>query len=164
MSKRHNLREFQQRVLDRLNDQSESAARVSMLGVEIAGRRCLVDMVDISEALPLPRLTRVPLTRTWFRGVMNVRGRLYGVVDMAAYRHGKPVSGDNSNRALLIAERHDLNAALLVDRVLGLRDVRNWQHSAQGGRVEYQDGQGERWHRLDVVGLIGQPEFLQVGI
>lgn len=164
MSRRHNLREFQQRVIDRLQNQDASAARASMLGVQIAGRRWLVDMVDISEALPLPHLTKVPLTKPWFRGVINVRGNLYGVIDMAAYRHGSSVAADAKNRALLVAERYAFNAALLVDRVLGLRDVRNWQQSERDGQIDYQDGQGESWRKLDVPGLLEQAEFLQIGI
>lgn len=163
MSKRHNLREFQQRVLDRLQDQGATATRASMLGVQIAGRRWLVSMVDISEVLPLPHLTSVPLTKRWFRGVINVRGNLYGAIDMAAYRHGVAISGEVTNRALLVAERHAFNAALLVDRVLGLRDVRNWQQSERDGQAEYQDGQGESWHKLDVPGLLDQAEFMQIG-
>mgnify|MGYP003466077198 CR=1 FL=1 len=84
MSKRLNLREFQQNLIDRLRVKDLSAARVDTLGVQIAGRNWLVDMVDISEVLPLPALTAVPFTRPWFRGVANVRGNLYSVVDMAA--------------------------------------------------------------------------------
>lgn len=164
MSKRHNLREFQQRVLDRLQDQGATATRASMLGVQIAGRRWLVSMIDISEVLPLPPLTQVPLTKPWFTGVMNVRGNLYGVIDIAAYRHGSGISADAKNRALLVAERYAFNAALLVDRVLGLRDVRNWQHVDRDGQIEYQDGQGESWRKLDVPGLLEQAEFLQIGI
>lgn len=164
MSKRHNLREFQQRVMDRLQDHTASATRASMLGVQIAGRRWLVDMVDISEVLPLPHLTKVPFTKSWFRGVMNVRGNLYGVIDMAVYQHDSGVSGVATNRVLLISERYAFNAALLVDRVLGLRDVRNWQKSEREGQAEYQDGQGANWRKLEVPDLLEQAEFLQIGV
>lgn len=164
MSKRHNLREFQQRLLDRLQDKEATAARVSMLGVQIAGQRWLVDMADISEVLPLPRLSKVPFTKHWFRGVINVRGNLYGVIDMAAYPQGSLISGVSANRVLLVADRYAFNVALLVERVLGLRDVRNWQKSEREGLTEFQDGQGASWRKLEVSGLFGQVEFLQVGV
>lgn len=164
MSKRHNLRDFQQRVIDRLQDKEATAARVSMLGVQIAGQRWLVDMADISEVLPLPRLSKVPFTKPWFRGVINVRGNLYGVIDMAAYQHGSGVSGVGANRVLLVAERYAFNVSLLVERVLGLRDVRNWQQSEREGLTEYRDGQGSGWRKLEVPGLFEQAEFLQVGV
>lgn len=164
MSKRLNLREFQQGLSNRIQAKDRGAGQVSTLGVQIAGQNWLVDMGDISEVLPLPPLTSVPLSKPWFRGVANVRGNLYCVADMALYQRKAAVSGDIANRVLLVAERHGFNAALLVDRVLGLRDARAWQQSETGGQFEYRDNQGNLWHKLDVAGLLGQPEFLQVAI
>ena len=79
MSKRLNLREFQQNLIDRLQAKDMSEERVSTLGVQIAGRNWLVDLADIGEVLPLPKLISVPFTKPWFRGVANVRGNLYAV-------------------------------------------------------------------------------------
>jgi len=172
MSKRLNLREFQQNLIDRLQATDMSVDRVFTLGVQIDGRNWLVDMVDISEVLPLPQLTSVPFTKPWFRGVANVRGNVYGVIDMAAYEHsGAPLrlgsgraSGEANNRVLLVAERYAFNAALLVDRVLGLRDPRRWRQSEADGQIEYHDEHGTPWHKLDVPGLLEQAEFLQIGV
>ena len=164
MSKRLNLREFQQNLIDRLQATDMSVERVSTLGVQINGRNWLVDMVDIGEVLPLPPLTVVPFTKPWFRGVANVRGNLFGVIDMAAYEHSGAASGDINNRILLVAERHAFNVALLVDRVLGSRDARRWLQSEVDGQIEYHDEQGTSWHRLDVPGLLEQAEFLQIGV
>ena len=164
MSKRLNLREFQQNLIDRLQATDMSVERVSTLGVQIDGRNWLVDMVDIGEVLPLPPLTGVPFTKPWFRGVANVRGNLFGVIDMAAYEHSGAASGDINNRVLLVAERHAFNVALLVDRVLGSRDARRWLQSEVDGQIEYHDEQGTSWHKLDVSGLLEQAEFLQIGV
>lgn len=164
MSKRLNLREFQQGLLDRLQATDTSEARVSTLGVQIAGRNWLVEMGDIAEVMPLPRLTLVPFTKPWFRGVANVRGNLYGVIDMAAYERSGVASGDINNRVLLVAGRHAINAALLVDAVLGLRDARTWRQSEGFDKqTEYYDEHGASWRKLDVHGLVEQAEFLQIG-
>jgi twitching motility protein PilI len=164
MSKRLNLREFQQSLIDRLQETDTSEERVSTLGVQIGGQNWLVDMTDISEVLPLPQLTIVPFTKPWFRGVANVRGNLYGVIDMATYQHSGAASGDVNNRVMLVAERYAFNAALLVDRVLGLRDPRRWRQSGVDGQIEYQDEQGTVWRKLDIPGLLEQAEFLQIGV
>lgn len=164
MSKRLNLREFQQNLIDRLQAKDMSDERVSTLGVQIAGRNWLVDLKDIGEVLPLPKLISVPFTRPWFLGVANVRGKLYSVADMAAYENSGSASGDINNRVMLVAERFAFNAALLVDRVLGLRDARGWRQSEVDGQIVYQDEQGTHWHRLDVPGLLEQAEFLQIGV
>jgi twitching motility protein PilI len=163
MAKRLTLREFQQNLIDQLQAENLSAARVSMLGVQIAGQNRLVDMTDVAEVLPLPLLTVVPFTKPWFRGVANVRGNLYGVVDVAAYLKIGAASGDINNRILLVAGRYSFNVALLVENVLGLRDVRTWQQIEVEGQIEYQDEHGILWRKLDVSALLEQAEFLQIG-
>lgn len=163
MANRLTLREFQQNLIDQLQAENLSAERVSMLGVQISGKYRLVDMVDVAEVSPLPSLTVVPYTKPWFRGVVNVRGNLYGVVDIAAYLQTGAASGDINNRILLVAGRYSFNVALLVDNVLGLRDVRTWQHNEVDGQIEYQDEHGILWRKLDVSALLAQAEFLQIG-
>jgi twitching motility protein PilI len=113
--------------------------------------------------LSLPPLAPVPLTKQWFCGVANVRGNLYCVADMAAFLHQGAASGALANRLLLVAERYAVNAALLVDKVFGLRDARNWQKDALQ-TDQYFDEQGVAWRKLNVAGLIEQPDFLQIGI
>lgn len=162
MSKRLNLREFQQRLSNRLQDKDLLAAQIPTLGLQIAGQNWLVDMVDVSEVLPLPQLTVVPFAKPWFRGVANVRGNLYGVTDMAAYQRSGMASGEAGNRVLLVAERYAFNAALLVDRVLGLRDARTWLQNETDGQIVYHDEQGMLWRKLDIPGLLEQAEFLQI--
>jgi len=172
MSKRLNLLEFQQKLIERLQVQDTSAAKVTTLGVQIAGSNWLIDMPDISVVLLLPRLTIVPFTKPWFRGMANIHGNLYSVVDMAAYHHSVGVSqigaaqasGEVGNRVLLVAERFAFNVALLVDRVLGLHDTQNWGRNETDGQYEYIDEQGASWRKLDVKGLLEQQEFLQIGI
>lgn len=161
MAKRTNLREFQQSLNDRMQDQTRKGSQLSLLGVEIAGLNYLVEMTDVSEVMPLPPLTAVPLTRPWFRGVANVRGNLYCVTDVAEFLNIGAATGALTNRLLLVAERHAVNAALLVGRVFGLRDTARWQRDASG---QFFDEQGAAWRKLDVAGMLGRPEFLQIGI
>jgi twitching motility protein PilI len=164
MSKRLSLREFQQGLIDRLQTSDVSGSRVTTLGVQIAGRNWLVDMSDIAEVLPLPPLTIVPFTKPWFRGMANIRGNLYGIIDMAGYEHSGMASGDINNRVLLLAAKHAINAGLLVDAVLGLRDAQAWRQSEGIDRqIEYYDENGAPWRKLDVHGLIEQAEFMQIG-
>ncbi|HEU0234651.1 MAG TPA: chemotaxis protein CheW [Gallionella sp.] len=162
MSKRLNLREFQQDLIDRMQAKDRAGDQISTLGVQIAEQNWLVDMLDVSGVLPLPPLSAAPLTKPWFLGVINVRGMLYGVSDMAAYQQKGKASGAAANRVLLVAERHAFNAALLVDRVLGLRNARLWAQNEVDGQVQYHDEQGNFWRKLDIVGLLGRPDFLQI--
>lgn len=163
MAKRFSLREFQQDVLNRLQQQVATGERISTLGLQVGQMRMLVDMADISEVLEMPRLTVVPLTKSWYRGVANVRGNIYGIVDMAAFLGQGDTVQDANTRVLLLGQKFAFNAGLLVTRVLGLRNANAWQRSEQDGVVSYQDAEGQTWTKLEIKQLLQQPEFLQIG-
>ena len=162
MSKRLNLRDFQQNLSARLQEEADSSRHISTLGVQIASEYWLVDMVDISEVLPAMKSTVLPMSKVWVIGMVNVRGNLYCVADIAAFLGKGRVSGEVQNRMLLIADQHRFNAALLVEKVLGLRDTTNWRFDA--GQGCYFDEHGIVWRKLDVPGLLSQAEFLQIGV
>lgn len=164
MSKRFNLREFQQSVLDRMQAQAAGgSSRVSTLGVQVGEESWLVDMADINEVMSPPPLTRVPLTKPWYCGVANVRGNLYSIVDMGLYNGGAEIPLEGQSRVLLVGQKFAFNAGLLVSRVLGLRNATEWERTEQGGKVLLRDGSGQVWHKLEMAQLLQQPEFLQIG-
>ena len=164
MSKRFNLREFQQTVLDRLQAQVAGGSNpASTLGVQVGDEFWLVDMSDINEVLPPPPLTQVPLTKPWYCGVANVRGNLYGIIDLSVYTGSAPIPQEGQSRVLLVGQKFAFNAGLLVSRVLGLRNVTDWQRSEHDGETSLQDGNGQVWRKLEMAKLLQQPEFLQIG-
>ena len=44
----------------------------------------ILALADAVEVLPVPKLTRAPLSKSSYAGLANVRGNLYSVVDFAA--------------------------------------------------------------------------------
>lgn len=163
MSKRFNLREFQQDLLTRIHAQTGSSGQSAMLGVQVGATYCLLDMLDVAEVLPVPPLTVVPLTQAWYCGVANVRGNLYGVVDLCAYLGQGETRRESETRVLLLSSKFAFGAGLLVARVLGLRDTGAWKQIERDGLPCYQDETGRLWRKLDIAGLLEQPEFLQIG-
>lgn len=164
MSKRLDLRQFQQNLSNRMQEQILAGERVSALGVQIGPELWLVEMSDIGEVQPVPHMTAVPLAKTWYCGVANVRGNLYSIVDMAAYMGSEGIPRHGRSRILLIAPRHAFNTGLLVNRVLGLRNPRNWRRHETDDKVLYEDSSGQVWRHLSIQGLLRQPEFVQAGI
>lgn len=164
MSKRFDLREFQQQLLSRLQEQKTKTAQVSTLGVQVGQENWLVDMPDISEVLSLPMLTPVPLTKPWYCGIANVRGNLYSIIDFGIYTGGTPILHEGQSRVLLVGQKFAFNAGLLVSRVLGLRNSKDWKPIEQDGATLLQDEFGQTWRKLDVPALLEQAEFLQIGI
>jgi len=165
MSKRFSLREFQQGILDRIQHQETLATeRAATLGIQVGQGLWLIEMQDISEVLPPPQVTPVPLTQPWYRGVANVRGNLYSISDLAAFMGAGETQTDNQARVLLANPKLDCNVGLLVTRVLGLRDTKAWSHEVLDSEEQYRDEQGQMWRKLDLAQLVQQPDFLQVGV
>ena len=94
-----------------------------LLGVQSGADFWLLKLSDSGEIVPLTPLAEVPLTRPWFAGIANIRGNLNSVVDFAAFRGAEPTVQNAGARLLLIGTRYGSNAALLVTRLLGLRNI-----------------------------------------
>ena len=164
MSKRFNLREFQQGLLDRMQVQAASGNQIATLGILIGHENWLVDMEDISEVLSLPQLTTVPLTKSWYCGVANVRGNIFSITDLGAFMDCGATPHDMQSRVLLVGQKFNSNTGFLVAKVLGLRNAKDWQQSEQNGELIYEDSAGQQWRKLDIKNLIQQPEFIQIGL
>lgn len=137
-----------------------------MLGLQTPAESWLVELADTGEVLPVPPVTPVPLTRAWHRGLVNVRGNLYDVVDFSLFQSGEAIAPGGSARILLIGSQHGHGVALLFSRATGLRspdeftrdetpDDRPWVDSVLC------DVQGHRWLKLDVANLVRTSSFLE---
>ena len=122
MARRTGLREFQLSVAERLRTASAHAALASKLGFQVGGENWFVSLHHVSEVIPVPQSVQVPLTNPWFRGVANIRGNLYGIVDFASYQGGDPIASGMERRVILISDRLLGGSGLLVSRMLGLRN------------------------------------------
>jgi twitching motility protein PilI len=167
MAQRISLRDYQRELAERLRD-ADSARSASKLGVQVGAQSWLIDLAEAGEVIPVPPITTVPLTRAWFRGVANVRGNLYSVVDFAAFLGAGAAAVSGQARLVLLGERFRSAAALLVDRSLGLRNpaqlrAREPAPSRRAWlRAEYDDDSGGHWRELDVAELVRHSEFLAV--
>lgn len=75
----------------------------------------------VREVLPAPdQITRIPGSKTWLRGIANVRGQLLTIVDLRAFLGSGTVSADRRTRMLVLASR-EVPTAVIVDEVLGFR-------------------------------------------
>lgn len=168
--RRSRLRRYQAQLLERMHAaQSGTLAAGRQLGVQLGDVRCLLDLTQVSEIVPLQPLTPVPLTHDWYLGLANIRGNLTGVVDLARYCGEPAVAAGGECRIVTFAPALGLQGGLLVSRVLGLRDVEAMQRDAVDPALspwcaqQYTDQEGQRWTRLDLALLVHEDRFLQVG-
>ena len=168
MAARISLRDYQRELAARLQSAASRHA-ASKLGLQVGAESWLVDLAEAAEVVPVPPITPVPLARPWFRGVANIRGNLYGVVDFSAFLGGAPAAASEQARLLLLSERFRMGCALLVDRSLGLRNPEELRPVAAQAprppwlRAEYGGAEGARWKELSVAQLVQQAEFLAAG-
>lgn len=170
MSRKSSLRDFQSYLSARLSDAAQGQGTSSWLGLDVGGEPWLIDLSDGGEIVQAPQLLPVPLTRSWFAGVANVRGSLYAVTDFSAFLGGRAVQVNANARLLLVGARHGSNAALLVPRMLGLRKPELFTAQAEEasapawGRQRFADAEGKVWKKLQVRELLADREFMNVGL
>jgi len=170
MAKRISLREFQQNLVHRLSEAAAATeAPSARLGVEVGGENWLLRLEEAGEVMPVPPIARVPLTRGWYRGLTNIRGNLYSVVDLAAFQGGADTTLTPDCRLILVAERFSMSAALLVGRMLGLRNINALEAQSDAAprpwvSGSYRDGDGQVWRELGMGGLVYHNDFLQAGL
>lgn len=95
----------------------------------LAGNRYLVPASVVREVEEIRAVTPVPATPSWLRGVMNLRGTILGVIDLAHFLGLLPAAGA-STEALICAPQSagreaddDLLLALAVDAVSTIRSL-----------------------------------------
>ena len=174
MANRAALRELQTRLASRLQAARTEGMSISWLAVKARGSHYLLPLVQSGEIFPLVNLQRVPYCRTWFSGVVNLRGGLFGVVDLAAFMavDGAIARSDQSLAEASVVTLNaalDVNCALMVDSLEGLRNAQAFTSSAGpsadapsyfGNR--YIDASGITWQEVNVQSLASLPQFLSI--
>lgn len=141
----------------------------SGVGFRIGGQHYVAALGEITEIMTWPAVSRVPHTRSWVRGLANVRGNLLPILDLSAFLGRGEVAPSRLARVLVI-EQDGVNAGLLVDEVLGMRQflTEDWRADvdADAGLRAFLDGRfssGEgEWPKFSMVALARHPRFLSV--
>ncbi|MBT2334359.1 chemotaxis protein CheW [Variovorax paradoxus] len=176
MANRDALRAFQSRLASRLQAARTTGVAAAWLAVEAGEGKYLFPLGHAGEIFPWVPPQPVPYTQPWFLGVANLRGGLYGVVHLSAFASSAPSAAAATeaarmqSRLVALNELLEVNCALLVDRLAGLRGVEAFtaseppdaQAPAWLGHL-YTDAAGERWQEINLQALSQQPEFLSIG-
>ncbi|MBK6980393.1 MAG: chemotaxis protein CheW [Betaproteobacteria bacterium] len=169
MARRTGLREFQLSVAERLRTAATRTTPLSKLGFQVGGVNWFVPLHLVSEVIPLPPFVAVPLTQPWFRGVANVRGNLFSIVDFSAFQGGEATPGGIDRRVILVSDKLIGGAGLLVSRMLGLRNPESFDPAARPPEAAswvggvFTDAAGASWQELELAHLAKDQRFLEVG-
>lgn len=175
MANREAIRELQARLASRLQAAKDEGLSVSWLAIKSGGRSYLLPLAQSGEIFPVTSVQPVPYARPWFRGVVNLRGGLYGVVDLATFVAGDAVAlgplAPSAPEAVVVTLNAALNVncALLVDTLAGLRHAGGFA-SAKAPTPDmpayfgncFMDAAGESWQEINLQTLAQFPRFLSI--
>jgi chemotaxis signal transduction protein len=108
------------------------AGGVPALVVRLGPQRCAVPLKELLEVIPRPRCARVPGSSARLAGVMNVRGGIRPVWDLARLLGLGGSQMEQGGDVLLVRRKREVG--LLVERVEQIRLLRaqQWRQSGEG--------------------------------
>ena len=175
MANRQALRELQSRLAEKLQVARTQGVAPSWLAVEAGDRKYLFPMEQAGEIFPWIATQTVPYTQSWFLGVANLRGGLFGVVDLASYVNGQPLAvktelARKESRLVALNSAMEINCALLIDRLAGLRNQAAFKDFSEKAHdapeffgYQYVDHNDATWQEINLQLLAQQPQFLTIG-
>ncbi|MDB5731502.1 MAG: chemotaxis protein CheW [Variovorax sp.] len=174
MANRDALRAFQARLAGRLQAARTSAVTASWLAVEAGDANYLFPLGHAGEIFPWTPPQSVPYTEPWFLGVANLRGGVFGVIELAAFISDSAAAPSERsqahNRLVAFNELLEVNCALQVDRLVGLRGIEAFtaSHAPAADAPawlghSYTDTDGARWQEVNLQALSQHPRFLSIG-
>ncbi len=178
MARTDALRELQSRLAERMEQVRTEPASQSWLAVDCGGQGLLFPLQEAGEIFNAATVVAVPHTQPWFGGVVNLRGGVCTVVDLAAFLGLRErCEAERPAQSWLVAFNGTLgvNGALLIDRLEGLRHAADMQpeQAVDGAAAEatdkpdfatarWRDGGGRVWQEISLAGLARQPQFLAI--
>lgn len=174
MANRAAIRDLQTRLATRLQAARTEGVSTAWLAVNAGLGNYLFPLVQSGEIFPLANLQPVPYCQSWFAGVVNLRGGLFGVVELAGFiaQGTSPLRSEQALAEASVITLHpalDVNCALMVDSLAGLRNPDAFADSAPpeaqapaffGNR--YTDPRGVQWQEINLQLLALHPQFLSI--
>ncbi len=107
--------------------ESQSASIVPRFMVfEVAQRQLAANLDDVLEIARYPKVTQLPRTPSWLRGITQLRGQILSVTDLRdlLYLPGtRPAVGEKI--IVIHSRKNAASTAIVVDRVVGIRSLDN---------------------------------------
>lgn len=164
------LREFTVQLAEKLKAAPLAPTEPMRLAILVGTRAFLLPMKSAAEVVPLPAIVPVPWTKAWYRGLTNVRGRLLGVVDLQHLSGRGALPPEQAQQILVLADSHQINAAVLITRAFGLRHVNDLESLGRTGddrqpweTTTYRDLDGALLTELDLEQLVKSEVFATIG-
>jgi purine-binding chemotaxis protein CheW len=98
------------------------------LTFHVSGERLAIGILDVHEIIEVSAMTRVPMTPEYLQGVINLRGNVVAVVDLAS-RLGRTPTAINKRSCIVLVEieagDEPQTIGMLVDEVNEILEIPN---------------------------------------
>jgi purine-binding chemotaxis protein CheW len=112
------------RELARPLDEEDRGESTSLLILGVGAERYGIDITTVQETRSLAQIAPLPNTPPFWRGLVNVRGRLCPVLDLGRYLQVPDAGlGEGDLRMLVVVFGAGLTVALVVDSVGEIRRI-----------------------------------------
>lgn len=108
-----------------LNERAEKESSSSpeewlqLVVFELSGEEFGVDIMQVSEIIPISKITRVPQSPDCVKGLINLRGKIIVVIDLNRRLGFSPRESDSLSRIIIVKVR-DTTIGMLVNSVSGV--------------------------------------------
>ena len=99
-----------------------AAARLRLVCFTLHDQEYGVAIESVKETLAVRPITRMFLTPPWLAGIMNLRGDVVAVLDLARFL-GMPPTGTGDDSRIVVVRRGALVVGILVDRMAEVRQL-----------------------------------------
>ena len=167
------LKNFQQQLTQRLQSaqrthQSESC----YLACRTDTQRWLFELAHTEQILagevPMP----VPFTRPWFKGLVNFRSQLIGVIDLDVFAGAEPMPWQTNDRVLLLSSALPIRCGIRITQTTSVIDRTHLSpvtpspaltsHQPSWVTQTFTDANGQSYYCVDLVALMALPAFLDI--
>ncbi|MCO5381876.1 MAG: chemotaxis protein CheW [Methanosarcina barkeri] len=145
-----------------------SQENLHLVAFELSGEEFGVDIMQVSEVIPVPRITRIPQAPECIKGLINLRGKILVVIDLNKRLGFSSKETDNLSR-IIIVEIRDIVIGMLVNSVkevirLPLSSIEPTPEMIKSKiNAEYLNGVGKTGNRLlillNLARVLGEEEI-----
>ena len=112
----------------RLEAELRNAREIKLVGFQVAGQELAVPIAQVQEVIRSVPVTRLPTAPPHILGILNLRGRVVPMVDLAGILSFS--SEREENRFIIVCRCREMLVGLMVEAVTTM-------HQAEGERIEW---------------------------
>lgn len=153
-----------------LSDLSKEDQMVQLVIFHVRTEEFAVPIDEIQEIIKLEKVTPIPDSPTFIKGIINVRGDIVTTIGMSERLFGEQDT-ESSARHIIITKQHDNVFGLVVDEVtevikVDIKEIKTQSHFISQVHQDYIKGtmvnEGRLFIILDLANILSDEEFARL--